>query len=479
VPAATILVGLTALVGFMALPADADLWFHLADGDYILAHGRVPQTDPFSFTRVGELWVPHSWLFDVGVTLAWNKLGPRAAEAIMAGVFVLCVLLSFGLLTARRVPVLVALVVCAALAVGAGNTRGLRPQVFSLLFTNLVIVLLVLHRQRPGRRILVALPPLFLLWAQVHGACIMGLVVGVIWLAGRVFDTVIHRTWSEHRREIVMLAAAITLAALAVLITPHAITHYRYVALTTGLEFLRTRVSEWQSPRALSLTVPDVYHFLLCAGVLVVLARSARRVGWAEVGVAGALILLGFSATRHIPLACIGCVPLLADALGRSDVVDVARWRIRLQAPAAPAVVMLVVLVGLWRFPTDVDTRYAQAEPVAGARALRELEAPMRVFTSYNTGAYILWAGPTELRVFVDSRADVYGDALLVEADLARQGRGWQTLFELWAIDAAVVERHDPLAEILAGRDDWVALAEDHDELTFLRRDLSTAITSR
>ena len=46
-------------VGLFAMTArnvtDPDIWWHLKAGEYIAEHKTVPHTDPFSFTRAGQL----------------------------------------------------------------------------------------------------------------------------------------------------------------------------------------------------------------------------------------------------------------------------------------------------------------------------------------------------------------------------------------------------------------------------------------
>lgn len=79
-----------------------------------------------------------------------------------------------------------------------------------------------------------------------------------------------------------------------------------------------------------------------------------------------------------------------------------------------------------------------------------------------------MWSAPDRLRVFVDSRADVYGDALLRIALDAMAGREWERLFEQFKVQAAVLGRNDPLAAILANQSAWILLAEDVDALTFV-----------
>lgn len=464
---ASLTLALALIVGFSPLPRDPDLWFHLASGGHILTTGAVPQTDPFSLTRAGAAWMPHSWLFDVAVRLGWDFLGPRATEALFACVFAAAILLVFGLLTARGVAPLAAVAGSAALAVAAGNARGLRPQTLSLLFCAVVVTLLVRHAQAPHRRTAWLLPLVFLLWAQVHAACVVGVLLVALWLGGRVLDALADRAWDQRRRELGHLAVGLCLALLAVLITPHRMTHFAYARFTAGLGAL-THTQEWQPPRPLAWEIPDVYAYGLVLAVVTVLARARRRAGWAEIAVAGALLVLALAAVRHIPLACVGVAPLLAAAHARPAHAPASGLR---RHGAGLVLVAVGVLAVTWGKHDGNAARYAAVEPVAGARALALLDGEWRVFTTYNTGSYVLNAAPGRLRVFIDSRADVFGDELFAEMRRAQLGHDWQELFRRWDINAAVIERGDPLADLLCDDPAWRLLAKDPATLTFIRKD--------
>src|SRR5690349_2565867 len=66
--AALALTFLTSGTGWGRLLEDGDTGLHTRIGDWILDHGRVPDTDPFSFSRPGAKWVASEWL--TGVTFA-------------------------------------------------------------------------------------------------------------------------------------------------------------------------------------------------------------------------------------------------------------------------------------------------------------------------------------------------------------------------------------------------------------------------
>ncbi|HMB08573.1 MAG TPA: hypothetical protein VKP69_33185, partial [Isosphaeraceae bacterium] len=54
---------------------DPDIWWHLRTGQWIVEHGAVPITDPFSSFGLGKPWVAYSWLFEVLVYGLYRWLG--------------------------------------------------------------------------------------------------------------------------------------------------------------------------------------------------------------------------------------------------------------------------------------------------------------------------------------------------------------------------------------------------------------------
>lgn len=486
------------LVGFVALPSDPDLWFHLADGEYILAHDAVPRVDIFSFTKAGEPWTPHSWFFDVAVAVLWHMVGPRQAEAVFATFFMLAIVASFATLTRRDVPPPTAMAVCLALALACGNTRGLRPQVLSLLFCSVLVGMLdrlrsirlhesdagisgaasstaagataASHRSRVYEAILilVGIAAMFLLWAQVHAACVMGELVIAVWLVGRVVDLIATRD-ADGWMEICLVAAALMLAAIAILPTPHAISHYEYVRQTMNIGFLRSQVAEWRPVAGFSIESPDIFLNLLTPAIALLAWRHWRKLSFASLLLAAGVLALAWTSRRHIPLACVACVPLLADALRGNALRTASRFSLQPRQLALTTIAGLATLAILWRFPTPIAERYRKAEPLNGAAALASLNRPLRVMTSYNNGAFVAWRAPDRLKVAVDSRADVFGDALLWRTRAAAQGRAGALLLDELRADAAVVERRAALAGLLRDSSDWRLLAEDADELTFVR----------
>src|SRR5438876_12408665 len=85
---------LSAPGGWERLAWDGDTGLHTRTGDYILDHGAVPTTDPFSFTKPNERWFAFQWLTGV-IFAALNRWLGLKCILLLAGVAiaVTCVVL--------------------------------------------------------------------------------------------------------------------------------------------------------------------------------------------------------------------------------------------------------------------------------------------------------------------------------------------------------------------------------------------------
>ena len=97
--------------------------------------------------------------------------------------------------------------------------------------------------------------------------------------------------------------------------------------------------------------------------------------------------------------------------------------------------------------------------------------ADRRVYNAYHWGGYLLWRG---YPVFVDGRADVYGDAFLDEYVLAYQLRGdWRQPLERYRVDYVLIERGASLEALLVESDEWQRVYGDELAVVFVRQDRS------
>src|SRR6202795_119152 len=142
--AAILLFGLLAMT---ARPAtDPDLWWHLRTGQWIVETGHIPHSDPFSFTRVGHVWVSHEWLSEVVFYELW-KHGGAASLIVFSAIITTA---GFMLLYLRCPGTRHWAAAATALgALASAPSWGVRPQMFTFTLASLLLWLLEAGENRP------------------------------------------------------------------------------------------------------------------------------------------------------------------------------------------------------------------------------------------------------------------------------------------------------------------------------------------
>src|SRR5262245_46283363 len=176
---ALFLITLITLIGGRRLFVDADAATHVATGSWILEHREIPRVDPFSGTRAGTEWFAHEWLADLGSALAYRSCGWNGLVVLAGLVITLTHLLLFRFLIRRGDDVLAAFGAVVAAAAAWSSHWLARPHLLTpLLLTLCVIVLEQVVRGAWRPRALLFLPPIALVWANVHGGFLV--LFGVI-----------------------------------------------------------------------------------------------------------------------------------------------------------------------------------------------------------------------------------------------------------------------------------------------------------
>jgi len=486
---------LLGLLGMTARPAtDPDLWWHLRTGQWIVETGHIPHTDPFSFTRAGQAWVAHEWLSEVVFYELWKHGGPALLiifSAIVTTVgFVLlylrCLLCDYG----REKHWAAAATVLGALA--SAPSWGVRPQMFTFTLASLLLFLLESgnklecgnKKKEDRHRLLLWIPPLFLLWLNLHAGFALGLALLFAYAVGLIMETAAGNTPWQQARPIVLRVLLLLLACLALVpLNPSGAELYRYPFDTVRSSGMRSFIGEWFSPDFHdSLYRPFLLVWLL---LLVALASSRSR---PKGRVIVPLLLTSFAAldaVRHIPIFILVAIPVIAAALpvatgGRAGSSEVSK-NARLGAPISSwfrpsfnlAIVVLIAVLALVKWVSlarNQDAREAELFPQKAAAFLRSGDQPRRIFVYYDWGGYAIWKLYPEYRVFVDGRADLYGDDLLRQFKTAVQLRtGWRDVLDSWMVEAVLVSPSSALSQALLLDPKWHVAFVDSKAIILVR----------
>ncbi len=469
--------GLLALV-VMAVRTtlDPDLWWHLRTGEWILGRG-LPREDVFSFTAAGREWITHEWLSQVVMWSVWDVFG---AAGLMLGFGAVAV--ATFVVVYRTVPggPLLRLGITALAARTAVVAFGARPQLLNLLFAAGVVWLVeaVKDRRRPGRD-LWWLVPLTLLWANFHSGYLFGIVLMGAYVVG---DGLQQRLAGGGDRvlpaDVVRQLATITAASFVVAaVNPSGPKLWVYPFVTLRSEAMQATIAEWQSPDFHDPLFWPFAAMLLLA--MVALALSRRRPTLAELLLLGGTGFAALQALRHVSLFAVVAAPIigrhLLDGLAGTRAgpwLSGARDRRLRVGPVFSAAMALVIagagLVTVLGTVSGNDASIEREYPVAAVDWIEGSDlATARGFNAYGFGGYLIWRGH---QVFVDGRADVYGDELLWLADDVADGSpGWDEILDRYDVDYALVRPDTAIGSLLELSDEWTLGYEDGVAVVYTR----------
>jgi hypothetical protein len=192
--------GFTLAVG---LPTgDPDTYWHLASGRWMLEHREILRTDIFSSTVPGQAYSVGEWLGEVVLALVFG-VGQWAGLAIFRALLVAIAAFFLARLSRRGGAPLVAALLVVTWALVVSKTRWTdRPAIFT--FVLFPVALDLLYAARAGsRRALVAIPPLILLWANLHG----GYAIGIALVLAFTVEAVIRRRPDARLFALVLVAS--------------------------------------------------------------------------------------------------------------------------------------------------------------------------------------------------------------------------------------------------------------------------------
>jgi hypothetical protein len=431
----TTLVFVAIAVAAGLMPAQNDTWWQLRAGREMWREHGILLRDIFSHTAYGAFWPNHEWLSQTIFYALYATGGLPLLTLGSAAVVVAAWALVWRETPAapRTRSLLIAFVVVAAC-----STWSPRPQVLSLLLTMTTIALLRARRYA-------WLPVVFLLWANLHGAVLMG-----VW----ILAAAVPAAWVESRAAARRLTVAALLSFAATFVTPLG-THF-WVDMVASLGRIRQLgIAEWAPPRLGDLALIPFWLTLVALAALAILrgprlvndplARAAGDLTLCAVAIA--LVPLALTASRNVPPFLMAAVPALGALLPPGAL------QVRPRATEHPGVNLALAGAACAAAAVAIGAAYAIGAahlawtPLPRA-SLAALDAcPGNLYNRYDEGGYLIWFAPGK-KVFLDGRQDPYSPALVAEQVHVETTGDFAPTFRRYGIGCAYM----PAESIVAAR---------------------------
>jgi hypothetical protein len=457
---------------------DADFWFHLKTGQYILGTGSVPRTEMFSFTFHGIPWVAHGWLSGVIFYAIWSAAGPKLLIFIFAVLTAIAFWIAFK--RADSHPFIAGVATLLAVWTALPNI-GVRPRVFTILFASIYLVLLDRFSKGVKERWVWLLVPLMALWANLHGGFFIGLALIGLTAVGMVLDRwagVLEQP-EKFRSRLRLLALVFVACVLAVLLNPYGIKLYTGPIAVLRSSIFQDLVVDWLSPDFhLPTTRPLM---LLLLGTIAVLALSPKRPKPSEILLFLATVYATLKTQRNSVILALVSAPLFANyfqlwfdstRFGKSfgTTSSTPNRRLAVLFSIALLLPLIAFAIKLKSAVYSTPTQESLRVPVQAMEYLKQNGITGNTFAAPNVwGAYVLWTAPDN-PVYIDGR-DVYPDTFVKEfVDITFGRADWRGIFEQRGVKIVVIEPDSMLARQLGEAPGWERIYQDDMSVVFRRR---------
>jgi hypothetical protein len=430
---------------------DPDIWWHLRTAQWIVDHAQVPATDPFSAYGEGKRWIAYSWLFEILVYALFAKLGLMGIVVFTVSMSLLIALVLHGALRRTGLPFTVEVFFVAAALVAMSKVISPRSWLFSILFFTVELFILFHVRRTDKIAPLLVLPPLFVLWANLHMQFIYGLAVLGLFLMEILLSQLPSLSLYPSRCTKVTLGR-VSLLLLACLVAT-LITPYHFLLYMPIFEV----IGQTGAFQVIMELLPLSFRVLGDWLTLGLTIAAAFVLGWqrAWLPFPTLLLLMGtvltFRARRDVWVLVLANLFIISE-FGRFTRSEPSFGFTKLRIIfVVVALTGAIYLIGLRRQISEqqLESVVERRFPVAAVKFINEMNYRGPLYNHFNWGGYLIWTLP-RLPVSMDGRMNVHGDQRIERSFNTWSGlRGWESDPELMKARLVISGANNTLTNLM------------------------------
>lgn len=393
-------------------PYDPDLGWHLKYGEYFFQNGRILRENIFSTEMSSYHWVNSSWATDLISYLAFDNFG-FLGLAILGATIVTLTFYFFA--RASKLDYFEKALIFPLLLyfLAPLNSVSFKGQLLSLTFTGILLFLFKSYGERKSRLILLTVP-LFLIWSNIHGQFLLGLVIFGLSIFLFFVKLILEKTTkTEIIANIKPLVIAFILSAVAAIFNPFGVKVYleafhhfgnpwqKYILEWLPQEELST---DWWKQMAAGVILFMSTLFVIFNGEFV--PKITSLVVWP-------FYILSFLVRRYLWTTYYLAIPFLQPMVAFLK-PDSKKWA-TISGTAILAIFLLISFV--------VDNPFKRIEKMSwrsycknfqgcsdeAAKFLVERKYDGELLTFYNWGGWLIWNWP-EVKPSIDGRMHLWED---------------------------------------------------------------------
>jgi len=408
---------IAAAVYFLRPIGDVDFPWHLKPGQYIFQHGEIPKTDPFSTASTGSraeyFLLSQYWLAQVIFYLIFSNFGPLGIVILRSLVFAGIVAILWT--SMRETPLLLKTSVLSLTVMMFPTYLGERPQFFTFFLAAVILVVLEGYRKTKSLKKLFLLPPVMLIWANLHGGFIFGdVIIMIVCVSETLKYFFLKKPYPPlEGRKLLWLLAMGSLSIFVSYVNPNSSYAFTFAIegiLSPGIKSIREYISPLAETWGPFVNSTNFIYWGIVGYSLIILALNLRSLDITHLGLISFTLVLSLTAIRFVPFFLI--TALIISGQYRFGLTIPGKYHnLERLKPLVNMLLLITVTFGagylIYSHPgiryltTIMESRYY---PERAADFLEEKVPSARIFNSYNIGSYLLFRLYPKFKVFIDTR---------------------------------------------------------------------------
>lgn len=485
---------------------DYDFWWHISTGRYIITEKQLPDKDTFSFTSELEenknpfpkresFILKQYWLAQSLFYMIFHLAGAKGIILLRSLILVLTLFAVYWHLNKAGVTLYISFLFLFLLFTVSTSSVGERPVLFSFLFAAVVFLVLEDFRTEKGRKIFL-LPPLMLLWANMHGGFILGNIIIAVFLFGESINILLKKSAFTKQQKAVFYSMGMIAIAFS-FINPNG-WHAIAISFSGRYEIFTKGIQEYQSPFSFYINKikPIQYKEVILAVMapLILIIRN-KRLNLTHILLLAGLYYMAATASRFIffyaiiaTMICAKETNVIVNGFFRKKLSDKAHKKVENLLTVAALCSISLFMIGHFKYSElEFKVSSRSSVPEAAVDFIEKNKLPGNMFNDYGYGGYLTWKLYPWKKNFIDTRSlnittMTEYDWIIRAAPFAEEVNPsalntplWQRLLTHYKINFMLLSLFDvfgevmPLVSEILENDSWVPIYYDPISLVLIK----------
>jgi hypothetical protein len=310
------------------------------------------------------------------------------------------------------------------------------------------------------------------------------LVLQAIFIAGAVLDIICQdglQRWRNALQSQKFAMIILLLSTVASGFNPFGY-HLLIFPFVVTKTIFTTGIGEWIAP---DMQKQVFFRYYLIA-IIFIVSLPRLRIDWTNRLLLVFWVNASLTHGRYISMASVFLVPLLAQI--SNQLID--RLPLREKKSSKNELMLspysgLIATVGIFiilfgastfqsplrPFMTAIIPIESKCHPVSAVKFLNSTPLPGKMFNKYSWGGYLIYALQPSKPVFIDGRADMYGEEIFSEyRKVVAIDKDVDSILDKYEVDLVIYPNETPLVKYLLAGSRWDEIYHDEEASVLLRK---------